>query len=124
LSVPLPVFNRNQGEIERAQREHEQISAKLRALEADIRTEVRTAYQQYATAQRVLQRIETHMLERAAHVQQTMEYSYRRGQSRLVDFLDAQRTFNDTKQSHNEARADYARSLYLLDAVSGKTVKE
>jgi cobalt-zinc-cadmium efflux system outer membrane protein len=53
-----------------------------------------------------------------------MEYSYRRGQSRLVDFLDAQRTFNETKQSHNEARADYARSLYLLDAVSGKTVKE
>lgn len=64
------------------------------------------------------------MLGQAAHVQQTMEYSYRRGQSRLVDFLDAQRTFNETKQSHNEARADYARSLYLLDAVSGKTVKE
>lgn len=124
LSVPLPVFNRNQGEIERAQREHERISAKLRALEADIRTEAKTAYQQYTTAQRVLQRIETHMLGQAAHVQQTMEYSYRRGQSRLVDFLDAQRTFNETKQSHNEARADYARSLYLLDAVSGKTVKE
>ncbi len=124
LSVPLPVFNRNQGEIERAQREQEQLAAKIRALEAEIRAEVRNALQQYTTAQGVLLRIETNMIEQAAHVRQTTEYSYRRGQSRLVDFLDAQRTFNDTRQSQNEARAEYARSLYLLDAVSGKTVKE
>ena len=124
VSVPLPVFNRNQGEIERAQREQEQIATRLRALEATIRTEVRTAYQQYATARRVLQRIETSMLAPAAHVRQTVEYSYRHGQSRLVDFLDAQRTFNETRQSHNEAQADYARSLYLLDAVSGKAVSQ
>jgi cobalt-zinc-cadmium efflux system outer membrane protein len=37
-----------------------------------------------------------------------------------VDFLDAQRAFNDTMQSYNNARADYARSLYTIDAVSGK----
>jgi outer membrane protein, heavy metal efflux system len=122
VSVPLPVFNRNQGEIERARQEYEQNVVRLRALEASIRTEVRTTYQQYAVAQRVLQRTETPMLEQAAHVQHAMEYSYRRGQSRLVDFLDAQRTFNETRQSYNEARAEYARSLYQLDAVSGASV--
>jgi outer membrane protein, heavy metal efflux system len=84
MSAPLPVFNRNQGEIQRAQREHEQIAARIHALEADIRTEVRDAYQQFTTAQRVLQRIETNMLERAAHVRQIVEYAYRRGQSRVV----------------------------------------
>src|SRR5262245_24566116 len=36
FSVPLPIFNRNQGEIERAQYEQDQISAKIRALEAGI----------------------------------------------------------------------------------------
>jgi cobalt-zinc-cadmium efflux system outer membrane protein len=122
FSVPLPIFNRNQGEIERAQQEQEQIVAKIRALEADIHNEVQNAYQRYTTANDLLQRIETEMLEQAKDVRQTIEYSYRRGQSSFVEFLDAQRAFNDTRQSYNEARADYARSLYLLDAVSGRTV--
>lgn len=124
FSVPLPIFNRNQGEIERTQQEQEQITAKIRALEADIRNEIQNAYQRYTTANDLLQRIETGMLEQANNVRQTIEYSYRRGQSRFVEFLDAQRAFNDTRQSYNEARADYARSLYLLDAVSGRTVQK
>jgi cobalt-zinc-cadmium efflux system outer membrane protein len=124
FSVPLPVFNRNQGEIERVQQEQEQIVAKIRALEADIRNEVQNAYQRYMTASDLLQRIETEMLAQASDIRQTMEYSYRRGQSSFVEFLDAQRAFNDTRQSYNEARADYARSLYLLDAVSGRTVQK
>jgi cobalt-zinc-cadmium efflux system outer membrane protein len=122
FSVPIPIFNRNQGEIERAQRAQEQIAAKIRALEAAIETEVQNAYQQYTTAQNMLQRIETHMLTQSRNVRQTIEYAYRRGQSSFVDFLDAQRAFNDTRQSYNNARADYARSLYTIDAVSGKAV--
>src|SRR3989441_1531481 len=124
FNVPLPVFNRNQGEIERAGQEQEQIAAKIRALEAEIRNEVQNAYQQYTTAQDLLQRIEQDMLEQAADVRQTMEYSYRRGQSSFVEFLDAQRAFNETRQSYSEARAEYARNLYLLDAVSGKAVSQ
>lgn len=124
FSVPLPIFNRNQGEIERAQQEQEQIVAKIRALEADIRNEAQNASQRYTTANDLLQRIETGMLEQANDVRQTIEYSYRRGQSSFVEFLDAQRAFNDTRQSYSEARADYARSLYLLDAVSGRAVQK
>jgi cobalt-zinc-cadmium efflux system outer membrane protein len=124
FSVPLPLFNRNQGEIERAQREQEQIAAKIRALEANIENDVQNAYQQFTTAQALLQRIEREMLTQSRDVRQTMEYSYRRGQSSFVEFLDAQRAFNDTRQSYNNAQAEYARSLYLLDAVAGKAVNQ
>ena len=48
-----------------------------------------------------------------------MEYSYRRGEASLVEFLDAQRALNDARQSYNDARADYARSLYAMDAIAG-----
>jgi cobalt-zinc-cadmium efflux system outer membrane protein len=123
FSVPLPLFNRNQGEIERAQREQEQITAKIRALEAEIENEVQNAYQQFITARALLRRIETEMLTQSRDVRQTIEYSYRRGQSSFVEFLDAQRAFNDTRQSYNNAQADYARSLYGIDAVSGKVVE-
>jgi outer membrane protein, heavy metal efflux system len=120
FSAPLPVFNRNQGEIERARREQQQIQARIHALEADIQTEVENAYQQYVTARDLLESIERDMLAQARDVRQITEYSYKRGEASLVELLDAQRAFNDTVQSYNEARAEFARNLYLIDAVAGR----
>lgn len=120
FSIPLPVFNRNQGEIGRAQEEQMQIDARLRALEADIRNEINTAWQQYETARTLLSQIESEMLGRARRVLEAIGYSYRSGEASFVDLLDAQRAFNDTMQSYNEARAEYARSLYLIDSTIGK----
>ena len=122
LSTPLPFFNRNQGEIARAQRELQQVAARRLALEARIGAEVESAYRQYTTSQRLLENIETNMLTRARSVREVTEYSYRRGEASLVEFLDAQRAFNDAMQSYNEARANYARSLYQIDSISGASV--
>jgi cobalt-zinc-cadmium efflux system outer membrane protein len=122
FSAPLPVFNRNQGEIERARREQEQLQARMRALQADVRNEVRNAWVQYSTSRELLDSIERDMLAQAREVRVVTEYSYRRGEASFVEFLDAQRAFNDTMQSYNEARAEYARSLYLIDSISGKAV--
>jgi cobalt-zinc-cadmium efflux system outer membrane protein len=123
FSAPLPVFNRNQGEIERARQEARQAEARVRAIEAGIRTEVRNAWVQYSTSRLLLESIERDLLDQARDVRDTMEYSYRRGEASLVEFLDAQRAFNDARQSYNDARADYARSLYTIDSISGKAVQ-
>lgn len=120
FSAPLPIFNRNQGEVARAQAQQQQLDAKTKALEADIAGELEAAFSEYTSARRIVERIETDMLAQARDVRTTMEYSYRRGEASFVEFLDAVRAFNDTTQSYNEARADYARSLYELDAISGK----
>jgi cobalt-zinc-cadmium efflux system outer membrane protein len=123
ISAPLPVFNRNQGEIERARQEQRQSEVRIRAAEAGIREEVRNAWVQYNTSKDVLDSIERDLLDQARDVRDTMEYSYRRGEASLVEFLDAQRAFNDARQSYNDARADFARSLYTIDSISGKAVQ-
>jgi cobalt-zinc-cadmium efflux system outer membrane protein len=123
FQAPLKVFNRNQGEIERARKEQEQILARIRAAQADVQNEVRNAWVQYSTSRGLLENIERDLLGQAREVRSTMEYSYRRGEASLVEFLDAQRAFNDARQSANDARADFARSLYTIDAVSGKAVR-
>jgi len=120
FSAPLPFFNRNQGEIARARREGQQVEARARALEAVIRNELDAAWQQYDTARSLLTRIEGEMLDKARRVLASMEYSYRAGEASLIEFLDAQRAFNDTMQGYNEARAEFARGLYLIDSVTGK----
>jgi cobalt-zinc-cadmium efflux system outer membrane protein len=119
LSSPLPFFNRNQGEIARAELEEKQAAARITAYEAQVRTEVDAAYEAYTAARDVVSTIEAQMLTRARDVRTTTEYSYRRGEASFVEFLDAVRTFNDTMQSYNGARADFARSLYTLDASAG-----
>ncbi|HUQ92541.1 MAG TPA: TolC family protein [Bryobacteraceae bacterium] len=122
FSVPLRIFNRNQGEIARAQGEMQLAGARTEALESTIQSEVERAYRQYSVSKQLLASVESEMLGKARSVRDITEYSYRRGEASLVEFLDAQRAFNDANQTFNEARANYARSLYLIDAVSGATV--
>jgi cobalt-zinc-cadmium efflux system outer membrane protein len=120
FSTPLPIFNRNQGEVARAQSQQQQLQTKTQALENDVANEVANAYAQYTAAREIVDTIEHQMLSQAQDVRTTTEYSYRRGEASFVEFLDAVRAFNETMQSYNEARADYARSLYTLDSISGK----
>src|SRR5204863_7825306 len=96
-----------------------QAEARIRALQASVETEVRNAWTQYNTSRDLLESVGHGLLEQAKDVRDTMEYSYRRGEASLVEFLDAQRAFNDARQSHNDASADYARSLYTIEATSG-----
>jgi cobalt-zinc-cadmium efflux system outer membrane protein len=64
------------------------------------------------------------MLGRARDVRDTTEYSYKRGEASLVEFLDAQRAYNDTIQTYNEAQADFARSLYSIQSATGENVAQ
>src|SRR5262245_53796048 len=122
FSAPLPVFHRNQGEIARADRELVQAGARIIALQASVNADVLNTWQQYLTSKQLFEDIAATMLPKATQVRETTEYSYRRGEASLVEFLDAQRAFNDAMQSYNEARAGYARSLYLLDAMTGASL--
>ncbi len=120
FSMPLPVYNRNQGEIERARREQQQIQARIRSLEQEIEAEVENAYERFETAGQLLEKIEIDLLGRARRVQEVTGFSYRRGEATFVELLDAQRTYNETMQAYNEARAEYGRALFLIDAIAGK----
>ncbi len=123
FEIPLPLLNRNQGEIERARREKEQAAARIRALEVEIFGQVASAFQQYLTARELLESMERDLIGQARRVRETIEFSYRRGEASFIDLLDAQRTFNETMQGYNEARAEYARTLYLLDAITAREVR-
>ena len=122
VSAPLQIFNRNQGEIARARQEQRQGGLRVHALELVVAGEVENAYNRFQTAQGLLQAIRGQLLEGARDVREITDYSYQHGEATLLQLLDAQRAFNDTMQDYNEARAEYARSLYLLDGVCGKAV--
>jgi cobalt-zinc-cadmium efflux system outer membrane protein len=120
FSVPLPVFNRNQGEIARVQAEQEQLRRQIQALKAQVHTEVKTAFQEFRSARELVESIENDLLKPAEQARDTSAYVYRSGASSLIEFLDAQRAFNETMQSYYEAQAAYRRALTQLNATIGK----
>ena len=119
FSSNLPIFNRNQGEIARATQEQPQVEARMTALETSVQNDVLVAYLQYSNALTTLNRVEGALLQRATDVRQITDYSYRRGEANFLELLDAQRAYNETMQAYNQARGEFARSLYGIDAATG-----
>lgn len=122
VSTPLPLFDRNQGNIARVREEGRQVDAKVTQLEHTIAVDVDVATAQYKTAEETLRVIETDMLAQAGDVRTITDYAYRRGEATLIEFLDAQRAFNETMQAWNDARAEYARGVFLVRAAVGDSI--
>src|SRR3989442_7576936 len=65
VSAPLPISNRNQGEINRARAELDQAARRIAARRAQIVAEVRTAYNEYVTTKDLVDDIERDLLKPA-----------------------------------------------------------
>jgi len=123
VAIPLPFFDRNQGEIQRAHQTLEQSLSETKAFHASVEREVADALSEYAAAQDLLEAIEEGMIKEAREVRETSEYAYRRGEISFVEFLDAQRAFNQTMRSYDEALAGYALTRYRIDYVTARSVE-
>jgi len=122
VSAPLPVLNRNQGEIARAGAERDQASRQIAATRAQILSEVEIAFHEYATNRDLVAAIERDLIQPATSARDISTYTYRAGGSTLVELLDAQRAFNDTMQSYLDAQASLRRAAAHLNAAVGTEV--
>jgi outer membrane protein, heavy metal efflux system len=122
FSTPLPLSNRNQGEIARAGAERTQVDRQIAAREAQIASDVQTAFHEYVTTRDLVASIEGDLLRPAAKARDTSAYTYRAGGGTLLEFLDAQRAFNDTTQSYVDAQASLLRAVTRLNAAVGSEV--
>jgi cobalt-zinc-cadmium efflux system outer membrane protein len=122
FSVPLPVFNRNQGEIARVTSEEVQLQKQIDALQSQVSGEVTGAYREYETARQLIGDIESDLLGLSQEARNTTAYVYQAGAGSLLDVLDAQRAFNETMSTYYDAQADYRRAVSRLASVVGEEV--
>lgn len=122
VSAPLPIFNRNQGEIARAQADQERTRQSAAAVDIDVNTEVASAFREYESSRRLLLEIEQDLLEPARSARAGTTYTYQAGATSLLDVLDAQRAFNDTMDSYYTAQAAYKRAEAKLALIAGQEV--
>jgi cobalt-zinc-cadmium efflux system outer membrane protein len=122
ISVPLPIFNRNQGEIEKADVREREAKAQTDAALLLLRADVTNAWYDAKNKQMALRTLGESVLGKSLDVRSAIEYAYRRGGTSLIDFLDAARTYNELRQSYVEALSDFGKSLVVLNAVVGADV--
>jgi len=122
VTAPLPLLNRNQGEIARAGAERDQLARQTAAIRAQILSDVDIAYHEYTTNSDLVAAIEHDLIQPATSARDISTYTYRAGGSSLLELLDAQRAFNDTMQSYLDAQAGLRRAVSRLNAAVGMEV--
>jgi cobalt-zinc-cadmium efflux system outer membrane protein len=114
MSIPLAIFDRNQGEIARTNYAISQARYGLRGTNGQVITDVRDAYEGLQTSDRVVKLYRSGNLEFSQKNRDISEYAYQRGATSLLDFLDAERTFRATQLAYRQALAGYLLALEQL----------
>jgi cobalt-zinc-cadmium efflux system outer membrane protein len=122
FSAPLPIWNRNQGEIARAGAQGDQVALQLDARRAEVQAEVQTAFHEFVTTRDLVAAMQRDLLKPATSARDIAAYTYRAGASSLLELLDAQRAFNDSMQSFLDAQASLRRAAARLNAAAGTEV--
>ena len=119
FSIPLPVFNRNQGEIARTRFALTQSQETSQAAADTVLTDVRNNYEAFATNQKIVQLYLSGYLKQAQDSRDINEYAYKRGAASLLDFLDAERSYRSTQLAYRQALSNYLTSIEQLKEVVG-----
>ena len=119
VSIPLPIFDRNQGEIARTRFALNQAQFTKKAGEDTVITDVTNAYEATATNQEVVQLYMSGYLKQAQDSRDISLYAYKGGAATLLDFLDAERSYRATQLAYRQALAAYMISLEQLRQAVG-----
>lgn len=110
-SVPLPIFNRNQGEIARTRSVITQMQEEQAFTNGQVLTDVKDAYEGLNSSDRVVLLYRNRYLDVTTKERDIADYAYHRGAASLLDFLDAERSYRATQLGYRQTLASYLLAL-------------
>ena len=119
ISMPLPIFDRNQGNIAQTHAAITQAQEQQKFTNGQVLTDVRDAYEALQSNDRVVKLFSSGARETALKSRDISEYAYRRGAISLLDFLNAERQYRATELAYRQAVAGYVTSLEQLRQAVG-----
>jgi cobalt-zinc-cadmium efflux system outer membrane protein len=120
VSMPLPLFNRNQGGILEAERRRNKAEDERRAAEVGVGTALSTAYQALAAAHAEAEAYKTSILPGAESAYESVRKGYRFGEFALLDVLDTQRTLFTAKAQYLRALTAYHQGVAEVERLVGE----
>ena len=118
FSLPLPLWNRNGGNIKAAEAARRQAELALGKIEGQVAADVAAARVAYAEATHRWESYQGDLQAKSAKVLETVQFAYKKGGASLLDLFAAQRTDNDVRIAAVQAMADRAVAAVTLAAAS------
>ncbi|MDH0733748.1 TolC family protein [Pseudomonas sichuanensis] len=120
LSMPLPLFDRNQGNVLAASRRADQARDLRNAVELRLRSDTRSALDQWATAMGEVQAYDRTILPAAQQAVDTATRGFEMGKFAFLDVLDAQRTLIEARGLYLEALASATDARAQVERIYGE----
>jgi cobalt-zinc-cadmium efflux system outer membrane protein len=122
VSIPLRIFDRNQGEKLRTQLDIERNERLLEAQRAQVFSDVDSAYALVESDLALLQPYKEKYLQQAGRVRDTVKLSYEHGAASLLDFLSAERDYRTIRLTYLNLIGSYLTAAAQLNLAVGREV--
>jgi cobalt-zinc-cadmium efflux system outer membrane protein len=119
LSIPLPIFNRNQGEIARTRSVITMSQEQQAFTNGQVLTDVKDAYEGVKSNDRMFMMYRDKYRDVAKKSRDIADYAYHRGGIALLDFLDAERSYRAEELGYRQTLASYLLALEQLREAVG-----
>jgi len=122
VTVPLPVYNRNQGGVQRASLNVDQTKTELADLERRVVLEVERALEEYNVTRHEVEELRRTIVPTARQVQGEARRLYLAGETSVVDYINAQLEFNQVAKQYLDTSIRHRRAMLELNTVTGKRI--
>lgn len=122
VSIPLRIFDRNQGEKLRTQLDIGRNERLMDATRAQVFSDVDSAYATVHSTLVLLQPYKDKYLQQALRVRDTIAFSYEHGAASLLDFLNAQADYRSVQVNYLNLVASYLNAVGQLNEAVGREV--
>jgi cobalt-zinc-cadmium efflux system outer membrane protein len=122
ITVPLPVYNRNQGNIERAKINVYQSQLQLAFQERRIETELVQALKEYQLSGQIARHIKYRIMPGLEKAYKDRLQLFQEGEVTKFVFLDSQRKYNEMARTYLDALVRHRRSMLTLNTVVGQRI--
>jgi cobalt-zinc-cadmium efflux system outer membrane protein len=122
VSIPLRIFDRNQGEKMRTQLDVDRNQRLLDAAQAQVFSDVDSAYAMLNSNVILLQPYKAKYLQQAVRVRDTVFFAYKRGGASLLDYLNAQSDYRTVELAYVNLVGSYLTAGAQLNLAVGREV--
>src|SRR6202022_459003 len=122
VSIPLRIFDRNQGEKLRTQLDITRNQRLRDAAEALVLSDVDSAYAMISSDLNLLRPYKAKYLQQAVRVRDTITFAYQQGGASLLDFLNAQAEYRTVELNYLNIVGSYLTAAAQLNLAVGREV--
>ncbi|HDY76137.1 MAG TPA: TolC family protein [Candidatus Marinimicrobia bacterium] len=121
LSIPLPIFNRNKGNINSAVSELEQARLELNAIEIELKTKVSNLQTELEILTSEIAILNKDIIPEAQNAYTIITEGYLTGRFNYLDVVNAQEIWFQSREQYLTALKEYHQNIFELDRLIGNT---